>query len=154
MNLKLLLLTIVVAAPLHGAGDYLLKATSITNEGQRWIATDGAVLSSKNGETRITADKIVFEQPGAVFRLTGHVVIQSGGTIVETSEATLKTEGQKVFFLSKGEITLASGQSFDPKSGSPELPAFGEPFPKTETKLTAPRGASIRFIPARGTEVP
>jgi hypothetical protein len=154
MNLKLLLLTIVVTAPLHSASEYLLKATSITNEGQRWIATDGAVLSSKNGDTRITADKIVFEQPGSVFRLTGHVVIQSGGTVVETGEATLKTEGQRVFFLSKGEITLASGQSLDPKSGGPELPAFGEPFPKTETKLTAPRDGSVRFKPARGTELP
>jgi hypothetical protein len=145
MNLKFLLLAIVVAAPLHAAGEYLLKATSMKNDGQRWVATDGATLISKNNETRISADQIVFEQTAGTFKFSGHVVIQAAGTIVETNEATLKTDGQRVFFLSKGEITLLGGQAFDPKLPSQALPAFGEPFPKTDTKLTAPRGNALPF---------
>ena len=144
MKLHLLFSILVVAAPLRGAGEYLLKATSMTNDGQRWIATDGATLTSKNGETRITADTIVFEQPAAVFKFTGHVVIQSAGTAVETNEATLKTQGQRVFILSNGEVTIAGVQSFGPKRSSREVPSFGEPYPKTETKLKSLPANSFR----------
>lgn len=148
MKLKFPAVLCVVAAAVRlsaaePAGQMLLKANSIAFEGQRSIATDQATLIMKQGDTRLTADKIVYDQSTSTFTLTGRVKIHSGGNTIETSDATINAADQRVLQLTAGQITFSSfsdGVSpIDAGATTSRLPAFSEPMPKTETQLSAPR---------------
>ena len=135
----------VVGAP--AGGDLLIKADSVTFEGERHVATGHATLASKDGDTRVSADRIIYERAGEIVTFSGAVRIQTGAATFETTEATLDLHGRRVFLLSSGRLTLGGeGPAFEAKAGAVILGTFAEPFPKTETQLptTMPKARGTR----------
>lgn len=143
MKNKAPLLALILAAPLAGfasagAGAFLLKANAITADGERSVATGGASLTSR--DLRATADEIVYFLQSGILRLTGSVAIQTASAIIETKEATIDVEGKRVFLLSLGSISLATGVELpNPKATGEALRPFAASWPKTDTGL---RGAN------------
>ena len=146
------LLGLILGIPLTFFGatpgsELLIKADSITVEGERSTATGQATLASKDGETRVSADRIIFDPAGGVLKFSGAVKIQAGSSTIETSEATLQLQGRRVFLLSAGRLTLGGEEPrFESKTGAQLQQAFAEPFPKIDTQLpsTMPKRAFIR----------
>lgn len=141
MKLSAVLLVVAGAVRLMAAepSGVLLKANSVMVEGQRMIATDQASLITQGSDVKVTADKIIYDRSTSTFTLSGHVRIQSGGTTLETSEATMDAAGKRVVHLTSGQITFSSDASGVPaEAGAPAsmLPTFSEPMPKLETKLS------------------
>jgi lipopolysaccharide assembly outer membrane protein LptD (OstA) len=144
MNTKSLLVGLVLSLPLPlvastSGTDLLLKGNAVTVDGEKTVATEGASVVGRNNEARIIADKIVLDRSSGTLSFSGHVTIQSAGLTVMTEEATLTTEGKRVFVLSRGQISLSGEPALAPKEGARYVPLFTEPFPKTETALPVRR---------------
>lgn len=145
MKIKSLLAAVVVALPTVLCAEapnkgYLLKADSMTTEGQRSVAVGNAAVIFEGGDSRITADRITYDYKAGVFTFAGAVKMHIAGATVETKEATLSVaSGKRVFVLVNGAVTIGSGSTVDAGSGEITLSrgSFDQPFPRTETRLPA-----------------
>lgn len=130
------LIALTLVAPLWSASPkdaFLVRADSVTVVGERTIAMGNASVIS--GETRLTADEIVFESSSGTLTLAGRVTIQTGEATIAAKEATLNLHGKRVFMLAKGNIVVPGAQPFDTQVGSEYLRLFSTPFPATDTQL-------------------